>query len=76
MIPGGRRVELRRTLEQIMHCSREALSVVENGEDPRCALDDLGAAVSLIADVAVPALRQLAEMFPEPASQAEEGAKP
>jgi hypothetical protein len=46
--PTDRIVSLRRTLEQAHHCVAEALSVVETGEDPRCALDDVRAAVGLL----------------------------
>lgn len=46
--PTDRNVTLRRTLEQAHHCVAEALSVVETGEDPRCALDDVQAAMGLL----------------------------
>jgi hypothetical protein len=46
--PNKRVVSLRRSLEQAHHCVAEALSVVETGEDPRCALDDVRAAVELL----------------------------
>ena len=45
-----RRVTLRRTLEQVLHCVEEALSVVEHGEDARSARDDVEQAVSLLQD--------------------------
>lgn len=43
-----RDVSLRRSLEQARHCVQEALSVVERGEDPRCALDDVVQAAQLL----------------------------
>ena len=43
-----RRVTLRRTLEQVLHCIEEALSVVEHGEDARSARDDVEQATSLL----------------------------
>lgn len=43
-----RNVTLRRTLEQAGHCVNEALSVIQNGEDPRCALDDVIQAAQLL----------------------------
>ena len=46
-----RNVSMRRTLEQAKHCVEEALSVVERGEDSRCALDDLAQAGELIGVV-------------------------
>ena len=48
---------LRRTLEQIEHCAKEALSVVEHGEDPRLAIEDLQQAQELIA-YAIPILEK------------------
>lgn len=47
-----RDVSLRRTIQQVGHCVAEALSVVEKGEDRRCAIDDLEQARQLI-DVAL-----------------------
>lgn len=44
----SRTVTLRRLLQQTKHCVEEALSVVENSEDERCALDDLKQAEMLI----------------------------
>jgi hypothetical protein len=38
-----------RSLEKVVHCLREALSVVERGEDLRCADDDLACSQSLMA---------------------------
>lgn len=52
-----REVTVRRTLEQVVHCAQEALSIVENTEDGRCAVDDLLQARDLI-DVAVSAIRK------------------
>ena len=43
-----RRVTLRRTLEQVLHCVEETLSVVEHGEDARLAQDDVEQAVLLL----------------------------
>ena len=43
-----RRVTLRRTLEQVLHCVEEALSVVEHGEDARLARDDVEQASTLL----------------------------
>jgi hypothetical protein len=51
-----RNVTLRRTLEQIVHCCEEALSVEMNDEDLRCAVDDLSQARNLIVDTALPQL--------------------
>jgi hypothetical protein len=42
-----RDVSIRRTLEQLVHCCEEALSVVMNDNDLRCALDDLDQADKL-----------------------------
>ncbi len=42
---------IRRNLEQVMHCVREALSVVENGEPRASAVDDLDHAALLIKEV-------------------------
>lgn len=44
----NRDVTVRRNLQQVKHCVEEALSVVENGEDRECALDDLQQAMLLI----------------------------
>jgi hypothetical protein len=38
----------RRTLQQIVHCTEEALSAHENREDPRHVVDDLVQAKQLI----------------------------
>jgi hypothetical protein len=46
-----RRVTTRRTIQQIVHCAEEALSVVERDEDPRCAVDDLEQAAVMIERV-------------------------
>ena len=54
----NRTVTLRRTLQQMLHCVDEALSIVENNEDPRCALDDLEQAEVLLRDNVRPALRR------------------
>lgn len=43
-----RDVTLRRSLEQAQHCIVEALSVVEHGEDVRCAEDDVLQAIDLL----------------------------
>ena len=43
-----RDVTLRRSLEQARHCIAEALSVVEHGEDVRCAEDDVHQAIELL----------------------------
>jgi hypothetical protein len=39
---------LRRSLEQARHCIVEALSVVEHGEDVRCAEDNVRQAIELL----------------------------
>ena len=44
-----RDVTLRRNMQQVLHCVQEALSVIENQEDLRCALDDICAAQDLMA---------------------------
>ncbi len=46
-----RLVTLRRRLEQIKHCVKEAISVMERREDARCAADDLEQALSLLEQV-------------------------
>jgi hypothetical protein len=51
MLSDKRLIQPRRTLQQIKHCVEEALSVIENKEDPRCAYDDLIAAQDLIAHI-------------------------
>ena len=43
-----RDVTLRRSLEQAQHGIVEALSVVEHGEDVRCAEDDVLQAIDLL----------------------------
>ena len=43
-----RDVTLRRSLEQARHCIVEALSVVEHGEDVRCAEDNVRQAIELL----------------------------
>lgn len=48
-----RDITTRRTLQQIMHCTEEALSIVEHEEDERCAIDDLEQAQALIGQVLV-----------------------
>lgn len=53
----NRDVTLRRNIEQIVHCAEEALSVVEQCEDLRCAIDDLEQARALIQEV-LPKLRE------------------
>jgi hypothetical protein len=57
---------LRRTLEQIEHCAKEALSVVEHEEDPRLAIEDLHQAQELIK-YAIPELVRLKAPKPRPA---------
>jgi hypothetical protein len=52
-----RNVSLRRNVEQVGHCVAEALSVLNNDEDVRCAVDDLEQAKSLIETV-LPKLRE------------------
>jgi len=59
MTKKDRRVTLRRTLEQARHCVQEALSVVEHGEDVRCAADDVDAAVALLTGKVHDELREL-----------------
>lgn len=51
-----RNVTLRRNVEQVKHCVEEALSVMDHGEDLRCAVDDLEQARQLI-DVVLPKLK-------------------
>ena len=48
MPPSDRAVTLRRSLEQAQQCIAEALSVVEHGEDVRCAEDDVRQAIELL----------------------------
>lgn len=43
-----RTVTLRRMIQQVKHCTEEALSVIERDEDTRCAIDDLEQAATLI----------------------------
>lgn len=43
-----RTITLRRMIQQTGHCVAEALSIVEKGEDTRCAIDDLEQAGMLI----------------------------
>ena len=50
---------LRRTLEQVEHCITEARSILANGEDPKCAQDDVMQAKDLLEKVVVPALSKL-----------------
>jgi hypothetical protein len=53
-----RQVTLRRLLEQTKHCVEEALSIVEQGEDVECAIDDIEQAQELIEKEVLPALRK------------------
>jgi hypothetical protein len=48
MASDDRKVTARRTIEQAIHCLTEAKSVIENGEDIRCAVDDVWQAAELI----------------------------
>ncbi len=41
----------RRLMEQTLHCVKEALSIYENKEDYRCALDDIEQAQELLVEV-------------------------
>jgi hypothetical protein len=43
-----RTVTLRRSLEQVIHCCQEALSVIVNKEDINCAIDDIYQAKELL----------------------------
>jgi hypothetical protein len=52
-----RDVTLRRSLEQALHCIAEALSVVEHGEDVRCAEDDVHQAIELLTGKVLDELR-------------------
>ena len=52
-----RDVTLRRSLEQAQHCIVEALSVVEHGEDVRCAEDDVHQAIELLRGKVLDELR-------------------
>jgi hypothetical protein len=56
-----RKVTLRRTLEQALHCVEEALSVVEQGEDARSAMGDVQQAVSLLQGKALGDLKEMAD---------------
>ena len=51
VVVGGENVTLRRLLEQSRQCVDESRSVVERGEDIRCAADDLEVAVQLLCAV-------------------------
>jgi hypothetical protein len=55
-----RSVTLRRSIEQVIHCLEEGLSVLENNEDPRCALDDFQHANYLLSDVVLPKVAKVA----------------
>lgn len=48
MMKSNRTVTLRRMVQQVKHCVEEALAVVENTEDTRCAIDDLEHARALL----------------------------
>lgn len=56
MMGDDRIITNRRLIQQIVHCASEALAVVENDEDPKCAVDDLEQAAELIQKV-LPSLR-------------------
>lgn len=62
---GGRVSSLRRTIEQIGHCAREALSVLEAKENESFAIEDLEQARDLIDDV-IPHLEKLAGLKKTP----------
>ena len=53
----ARNISLRRSLQQALHCLQEALSVIDNKEDPRCALDDVEQAHGLLTGTAIPSLQ-------------------
>ena len=57
MPPDSRNVTVRRSLEQAGHCIAEALSVVEHGEDVRCAEDDVHQAIELLCGKVLDDLR-------------------
>ncbi len=52
-----RNISIRRNLEQAKHCLEEALSIVNNKEDLKCALDDVKAARDLLVEVIIPRLQ-------------------
>ena len=54
-----RMVSMRRTLEQAGHCIDEARSIVERGEDVRCAIDDVDQAIQLLGQTVMPALKKM-----------------
>lgn len=56
-----RRVTLRRSIEQAIHCLVEARSVLGNGEDPRCAADDVDQARELIRAVIIPGIAKMCQ---------------
>lgn len=55
-------ITLRRTLQQVVHCAQEALSVVENSEQSVLALEDIMQAQQLIQEGVIPRLRQNIEI--------------
>jgi len=61
MMLDDRRVTLRRTIEQAIHCLVEANSVLSNKEDPRCARDDVNQAAVLIRIVIRPGVDKIVE---------------
>ena len=54
-----RNITLRRSIQQVIHCLKEAEAVLNNKEDPRCALDDIHQANMLIDDVVTPQIKKL-----------------
>jgi len=61
MTSDDRRVTLRRTIEQAIHCLVEADSVLQNKEDPRCARDDVNQAAELIRAVIRPGVDKIVQ---------------
>lgn len=56
MASDDRRVTLRRTIEQAIHCLVEADSVLKHQEDPGCAADDVWQAQELIRTTIMPGI--------------------
>ena len=52
-----RNVTIRRNVQQVVHCAKEALSVIEADEDLGSAVDDLNQCQILLAEI-LPKLRR------------------
>lgn len=50
-------ISIRRNVQQVVHCAKEALSVIEAGEDIECAIDDLNQC-KLLLDAVLPKLKR------------------